>query len=61
MNSFDIKKMITPPVTDNYIKIDKFDQMKARLRAISKAVCPVDCEGVWGDFTSCDPTTGTRK
>jgi hypothetical protein len=55
-----IKKMISPPTADNYIKINNFDEMKARLQAISKAVCPVDCIGEWNEWSACNSQTGTR-
>ena len=56
-----IKKMISPPIADNYIKIADFDGMKTRLQAISKAVCPIDCVGTWNNWSGCDSSTGTRS
>ena len=56
-----IKDMISKPVDQNYVYIDDFDKMKAQLADITKMVCPIDCEGVWSDWSACDPGTGTRS
>ena len=59
-NDNEIKKMISPPIADNYIKIDDFDDMKKRLQSISEAVCPIDCAGTWNEWGACDSATATR-
>jgi hypothetical protein len=56
-----IKEMVSDPKDDHYVSVNQADLLNSKLAEIVKAVCIVDCEGVWGPWSTCNKQTGKQE
>ncbi len=55
-----IMALCTAPGTDHYTRVGDFNGLNSKIQAITDISCPIDCQGDWSDWTTCDKASGTQ-
>ena len=56
-----IMGLCTSPGVDHYMRVGGFDALATKLKAITKLSCPVDCQGDWSNWGTCNKATGKQE
>jgi len=56
-----IKNLCTAPGVDHYTRIGDFNGLQGKVQTITDLSCPVDCQGDWTEWNTCNKANGKQS